>query len=301
MIATGFLRLGLDNNIKNERTRMDELDDLVTTTSLTFLGLTVGCARCHDHKFDPIPQKDYYRLQAVFFSTRGIEHPLVPAAVVETHKAASKRINDLQQPLKKLKADLEQPYRRRLFDEKLKTLPEYMQIAWRTPPDKRTEGQRLTARQIENTLTFKDEQILALMLEDEKGKHQELVARIKQLENERPKPYPSAMAIGEAGWDALPSYFLHRGSPDMKGSRMDPGTLSVACEQEYAFPQPPADARSSWRRRGLAEWIASPGNPLTARVMVNRIWQHYFGEGIVRSYPLFRAGIPYANPCRRCH
>ena len=289
MIATGFLRLGLDNNIKNERTRMDELDDLVTTTSLAFLGMTVGCARCHNHKFDPIPQKDYYRLQAVFFSTRGIDHPLVPPEAVEAHKAEMKRIDDLQRPLKRIKADLEEPYRRRLFDEKLKTLPDYMQVAWRTAPEKRTEGQRLNARQIENTLTFKEEQLLAIMPEEERRKQQDVGARIKELEKERPKAFPSAMAIGEAGREALPSHFLHRGSPDVKGSRMSAGVLSVACDQDYVFPQPPEDARSSWRRRGLAEWIASPGNPLTARVMVNRIWQHHFGEGIVRSASNFGA------------
>src|SRR5207302_7406270 len=72
-------------------------------------------------------------------------------------------------------------------------------------------------------------------------------------------------------------------SPDARGSLMPPGTLTVATNGEYAFPQPPADAKSSWRRRGLADWIASPENPLTARVMVNRIWQHHFGEGIVRT------------------
>ena len=76
-IATGYLRLGLENNMKNEQTRLDELDDLVTTTSNAFLGVTVGCARCHNHKFDPIPQKDYYRMQAVFFPAKPHEYPLV--------------------------------------------------------------------------------------------------------------------------------------------------------------------------------------------------------------------------------
>ena len=77
-IATGYLRLGLENNLKNEQTRLDEFDDLVATTSNAFLGVTVGCARCHNHKFDPIPQKDYYGMQAVFFPTKPYEYPLVP-------------------------------------------------------------------------------------------------------------------------------------------------------------------------------------------------------------------------------
>ncbi|MFN3322805.1 MAG: PSD1 and planctomycete cytochrome C domain-containing protein [Bryobacteraceae bacterium] len=283
LIATGYLRLGPVNNIRNERTRIDELDDIVVTTSVGFLGMTVGCARCHNHKFDPIPQKDYYRLQAVFFSTKEVEHPLVGPEVVEAYKAEMKRIDELQKPHKKAKEEIEEPYRKILFDRKLATLPEYMQIAWKTPPEKRTEGQRLNANQIEKTIRFKEEEILAIMPEEEKQRHKEVAGEIAGLEKQRPERYPTARIIGEGGREPLPSHFLHRGSIDVKGSVMQAGVLSVACEDEYEFPTPPENARSSWRRRGLAEWIASPSNPLTARVMVNRIWQHHFGEGIVRT------------------
>jgi mono/diheme cytochrome c family protein len=297
MIATGYLRLGPDNNIKNERTRMDEMDDLIVTTSLTFLGMTVGCARCHNHKFDPIPQKDYYSLQAVFFSTKGIEYPLVPPDVVAAHKAEMKRITDLQEPLRKAKTELEEPYRKRLFEEKLASLPDYVQVAWRTPPDMRNEGQRLNARQIEKTLTFKDEQLVAILPEVDKQKHSDLVANIRGLDKQRPKPYASARSISEPGREPLPSYFLHRGGLESKGSRMGPGILSAADENGYKFPEPPDGAPSSWRRRGLADWISSAENPLTARVMVNRIWQHHFGEGIVRTPSNFgKTGQPPSHP-----
>src|SRR5262249_26297515 len=89
--------------------------------------------------------------------------------------------------------------------------------------------------------------------------------------------------IAESGTEARPSYFLHRGSLDARGSLMSPGVLSVAAWKEPEFAVPPPDAKSTWRRRGLAEWLVAPENPLTARVMVNRIWQHHFGEGIVRT------------------
>jgi mono/diheme cytochrome c family protein len=283
IVATGYLRLGMDNNIKDERTRMDELDDLVATTSLTFLGMTVGCARCHNHKFDPIPQKDYYRLQAVFFSTRGYEYPLVRPEEIAAHKAEMSRIDRLQEPLKKEKRALEEPYRKRLFEEGLKALPEYMRVAWQTPLDQRTDGQRLNALQIEKALVFDDEKIRPVLSPEDREKQDALIANIKQLDKERPKPYPAARAIKEDSREALPSYFLYRGSPDARGSLMSPGTLTVATNSEYKFPEPPADAQSSWRRHGLADWIASPDNPLTARVMVNRIWQQHFGEGIVRT------------------
>jgi hypothetical protein len=297
MIATGYLRLGMDNNIKDERTRMDELDDLVATTSLSFLGMTVGCARCHNHKFDPIPQKDYYRLQAVFFSTQGYEYPLVSPAEQAAHAAAMSRIDALQEPFKKAKADLEAPYRQRLFDEGLKALPEYMRLAWQTPEDKRTEAQKLNARQIEKTLVFREDKIRETLSPEDKQRQADLNRTIKELDEQRPKPFPTARVIKEPSRDPLPSFFLYRGSPDARGSLMQPGTLSVATEGVYEYPKPPANATSSWRRRGLAEWIASSRNPLTARVMVNRIWQHHFGEGIVRTPSNFgKTGEPPSHP-----
>ena len=152
MIATGFLRLGPEGGGGGERGRQDALDDIVATTSLTFLGLTVGCARCHNHKFDPIPQKDYYRIQAVFASTRGVEHPLVPAHEVRAHQAEDERIDGLLAPLRAEKRKIEAPYLKRLVDREIAKLPEYMQMAWHTPPDERTEGQRLNVTQIEKTL-----------------------------------------------------------------------------------------------------------------------------------------------------
>jgi hypothetical protein len=128
-----------------------------------------------------------------------------------------------------------------------------------------------------------EEKILVLMSEEEKQKHAELTAKIKEIAKLRPDPFPTARAVQEKGREPQPSYFLHRGSIDSKGTQMSPGVLTVAWDGKYEFPSPPPDANSSWRRRGFAEWIASPDNPLTARVMVNRLWQHHFGEGIVRT------------------
>ena len=297
MIATGFLRLGPDNNLKTERTRMDELDDLISTTSLAFLGMTVKCARCHDHKFDPIRQKDYYQMQAVFFSTKGVEHPLVTDELVAAHEAEQRKVDELQLPVEQSKENLEEPYRKRLFEERIEALPPYLQVAWRTSPDERTEGQRLNARQIQETLKIEEKEILAVMSAQDKQQRQELIASIEELGQQRPEPYPRAMVIGEESRDPLPSHFLHRGSPDARGSLMSPGVLTVASNGDYRFPTAPQYARSSWRRAGLANWIASPDNPLTARVMVNRIWQHHFGEGIVRTPSNFGStGEPPTHP-----
>ncbi len=304
VIATGFLRLGPEGGGGGERGRQDSLDDLITTTSLTFMGLTVGCARCHDHKFDPILQKDYYRIQAVFFSTRPVSYPLVDPAVVAANRAETQRIDGLQKPLRKSKTDIEEPFLKVLVEEAVSRLPDYMQLAWRTPEAQRTPGQRLNVGQIRKTLQddplsarITEDHMVARMSEDEKRRHNELKAQISQLEKQKPKPYPTARTIGEDGPKARPSYFLHRGSIDTKGPLMSPGVLSVINETDYEFPTPPADSKSSWRRRGLAEWLVSPENPLAARVMVNRIWQHHFGEGIVRTPSNFgKMGEPPSHP-----
>ena len=288
MIATGFLRLGPEGGGGGERGRQDALDDIITTTSLTFMGMTVGCARCHDHKFDPIRQSDFYRIQAVFAPTRPVNHPLVKPDVVAAHQAETKRIEGLQRPLKKAKDELEAPYLKMLVEEAVSRLPEYMQIAWRTPEDKRTPGQKLNVQQIrktleDDTLSMKltEKDIVARMPAEAKQKHQDLVAQIRALDKQKPKPYPTARAIGEMSAKPAPTYFLHRGSADAKGPAVQPGVLSVIGECD--FPTPPANAKSSFRRRGLAEWLTNKQNPLTARVMVNRLWQHHFGEGLVRT------------------
>ncbi|MFN0109860.1 MAG: DUF1553 domain-containing protein [Blastocatellia bacterium] len=287
IIATGFLRLGPEGG-GGERGRQDALDDVITTTSLTFMGMTTGCARCHDHKFDPIPQADFYRIQAVFDPMRPVNHPLVAPEVVAAHKSETQRIEAQQKPLKKAKDELEAPYLKILVEEAVSRLPDYMQIAWRTPEGKRTAGQKLNVQQIRKTLEddtlsqkLTDKDIVARMTLEDQQKHQALVAQIKTLDRQKPKPFPTARAIGEAGKQPAPTYFLQRGNFESKGPAVNPGVLSVV--SDYEFPSSPANAKSSFRRRGFAEWLTNKQNPLTARVMVNRLWQHHFGEGIVRT------------------
>jgi mono/diheme cytochrome c family protein len=296
MIATGFLRLGPEGGGGGERGRQDALDDIVGTTTLTFMGMTVACARCHNHKFDPIPQKDYYRIQAVFYSTRPVEHPLVPSHVVAAHRAEVQRIDDLKKPLEERKKSLEAPYLKQLVEAAVSELPEYLQLAWNTPAKERTEGQRLNVLQIEKTLQndtlrakITEKDIVALMPPEDRRQHESVKAEIASLEAKKPASYATARAIGEAGREPRPSHFLLRGSIDAKGSEMAPGVLTVATAADPVFPAPPSDATSSWRRRGFAEWLASAENPLTARVLVNRVWQHHFGEGIVRTPSNFGA------------
>ncbi len=285
MIATGFMRLGAEGGGRNEA-----LDDLVATTALTFSAMTVQCARCHNHKFDPIPQKDYYRIQSIFFSTRDVDYSLVPEAEVAANRKETQRIDALIKPIRGKKDAIEKPYHQQIIDREVAKLPEYMQIAWKTPAEKRTEGQRLNVIQIQGTLAINSlrklvttADVVALMPPDVKAQHAKLEDEIEALEKQKPRRLASARAIGERGREPQPSYFLHRGSPDARGTQMTPGVLAVTRKSDWSFPEAPPTATSSYRRRGYAEWLVSPDNPLTARVMVNRLWQHHFGEGIVRT------------------
>ncbi|MEE8147529.1 MAG: DUF1549 domain-containing protein, partial [Longimicrobiales bacterium] len=293
MIATGFLRLGPDLPVE------DALDDMVTTTSLAFMGMTVGCARCHDHKFDPSPQQDDIRIAAVFLPARKVEHPLVSESEVTAHRNETRRLDQLIRPLQREKRNLEEPHREKIVAAEVAKLPEYMQIAWNTPEEERTEGQRLNVTQIEKALETSDlrakiteEDIVAMMSAEEKQRHAGLRARMRELERQKPTRYPTALAMSERGG--------RRGRRAREASTEPPGVpgvLTVASPPDYSFPEPPEGAESSHRRLAFAEWLVSPEHPLTARVMVNRIWQHHFGEGIVRTPSNFgKMGEPPSHP-----
>ena len=302
-IATGFLRVGPEGN-DVEQTRLDELDDLVNATSLTFMAATVSCARCHDHKFDPIAQKDYYRMQAVFYPTTRAMHPLVPAEEVAANEAERERVGALVDSLRKAKRSFEEPYLQILIKREVAKLPDYLQEAWNTPEEERTDGQKLNAKQIAKSLRagsrearISEDEIISMMSPTVAMIHAVTKTEIEDVSRQRPRRLPSVRVIGEKGRQPEPSHFLHRGSATAKGSVMTPGVLAVASQGEWNFPDPPEDASTSWRRRGFAEWLADRDNPLTARVLVNRIWQHHFGEGIVRTPSNFgKMGEPPSHP-----
>ena len=296
-VATGYVYLGPEANQRNEQTRMDELDDILSTTSQTMLGMTVGCARCHNHKFDPIPQKDYYRMQAVFFPSSSKDLPIVPNEEMKKHEAALKAWRARLEPAEAELKALQAPYRAKIRAEKIAELPDFYQLALKTSAEKRTEGQRLNALQVEKTLGISRGEIEWIMTPPDAAKECQLIEKITLIQNAKPEVETAFATIEKDGGKPRDSHFLHQGSLGNKGSVMKPGVLSVATEKEFDFPTPDPGATSSMRRKAFAEWVTSPRNPLTARVMVNRIWQHHFGEGIVRTPSNFgKTGEPPTHP-----
>jgi hypothetical protein len=289
LTALGFCRngpfIGDMVLMQNEMTRQDELDDMVSTTSAAFLGLTMGCARCHNHKYDPLSQNDYYRMVAVFAPSVRTDIPLVPESFVEQYKSKvfeiDRQVDNLTQQLHRL----QKPIRDRLVEAKYKELPEPLQVAIKTDPARRTEAQKRQAIQVMDSVGVTEVELTAALSTEDRKKSEELKKQIDDLEKSKPAPLPSAMAITDPTATPASSYFLHRGNTLSKGSPMEPGPPLVlsALGREIVFPKPAPQAKTTGRRLALAKWLASEENPLTGRVMVNRIWQHHFGNGIVET------------------
>ena len=300
--ALGFCRngpfIGDMAFMQNEQTRQDELDDIVSTVGGAFLGLTVGCARCHDHKYDPLRQKDYYSMVAVFAPSIRDDTPLAPPELSENYDRRMTEIDREIEGLKYRVYKLHEPTRERLLQAKYRELSKTLRIAVLTSPESRTEAQTLQAKEVRSTVVVPEEEILPELSEEEKKKTEEWKAEIERLDQSRPS-LPLAQAITESEPDVRPTYFLHRGNVRNKGSAVEPAAPAVLAPpgQDLAFPPRGLKGGTSGRRLTLARWIASADNPLTARVMVNRIWRHHFGRGIVTTPNNFgKTGEPPTHP-----
>src|SRR5262245_37679792 len=324
-IATGFLRAGPRVAFRekdNPERRYEYLDDLIATTGRGLLGLTVQCARCHNHKFDPIPQRDYYSLVATFYGYVETTHPLVPPAEAAAYEKQMREIDARQAALKAQVKQIEAPYEQRVRQEAYKKFPEAVQQAIAKPEGERTPGEQLLAQQVIEQINPGSRALAAIMAPADAARAKALADQIAALDKQRPAPIPVAEIVtdgdyryapngegdevigcpkcriiegppgeflhsGPGRYQAPPSYFLLRGDPNNKGSEMKPGFVAAATYGTPPIEIPPSDGHTSGRRRALAEWLASPQNPLTARVIVNRIWHHHFGRGIVATLDNF--------------
>jgi cytochrome c553 len=261
IVATGMLAIGNwgGGDADKEKLLTDIADDQVDVVSRAFLGLTVACARCHDHKFDPIPTEDYYSLAGIFFSSHILQDPgpktngppmlripLVPASELERRKPLQARAAELEKRLKQAGR------------EQLTVLLNGLSPG--------SAGYLLGAWQ----------------LQERKSSLVQLQHELDVLKKSLP-PIPFANGIQEGGCPQSPQAGIHdvrvhiRGRYDRLG-RLVPRRFPRILAGENQTPITQGSGRLE-----LARWIASPQNPLTARVMVNRIWQHHFGEGIVRT------------------
>jgi len=281
LIATGYARAGSEHlvagNIDPDVSRQEVLTEIATSVGQTFLGLTVNCARCHNHKFDPILQADYYRLQAVFAGAKGKDVEIATPEEKARWESANTAYKGLITPVEDALKGLAQPVEERLKSAKLQTLEPSLREAFNTPEDKRTPAQKIQAENAKDQTGVTWDEVVAAMSPEDQRRRTALRVRLHEIEATAPDPLPTAYAYVNVPDPVGQSFVLRMGDPKNRLEPVEPGIPRVL-RANYEIPSTPAG-----RRTALANWLASPDNPLTARVMVNRIWQFRTGQGLVRT------------------
>jgi hypothetical protein len=277
LVAAGFNRCGpvhqTSGNVDAAVGRQEELTEMTSAVGAAFLGLTVACARCHDHKFDPIPQKDYYHLQAFFSAARPREVDLATAAERADFDRRTKELNEQLAPLRKELKELEAPYQKRLREAKRAKLEPAYRQALDTEAKQRTAEQKKLAADAEVLLKVTWDEVVAALSPADRDRRAALRRRVHELEAHKPAPPAKAWTVADGG-GKLETAVLKRGNPHNPGARVGP-------DFPRALRRPGADDPRD--RIELARWLTRPDHPLTARVIVNRLWQHHFGKGLVRT------------------
>ncbi|HEU4752579.1 MAG TPA: PSD1 and planctomycete cytochrome C domain-containing protein, partial [Armatimonadota bacterium] len=285
-VATGFLRAGpqhvVGGNQDTAVNRQEWLTEAVSSVGNAVLGLTIGCARCHDHKFDPIPQADYYRLQAFFAAADNFDYEKNSSQAEAAYKQAAAEHQKRLEPLQQRIAAIEQPYRQRLVAEKAKKLDPVYAEALRLSAAERTPEQKRLAGEAQTMLKVEWDELVASLSPLDRLRRADLRRELHALEQQAPEPLPMAPGVADTMASAVPgSHLLLRGDPHTPGPEVQPALPAVLADRPSVPITPPRGVKSTGRRSALAQWLVSPENPLTARVLVNRLWQHHFGRGIV--------------------
>jgi hypothetical protein len=283
LVATGFLRLWPDeyNAANLEQRRQEILDDVTDVTGQVFLGMTFGCGRCHDHKYDPILQTDYFRLQAFFAPMRPRDD--LPAATPEEKRQYQRRLDAWQAASRAIRDEMEKLVADKRSQQRKYALGKFrpeIQQAVLTPDEKRTPYQRQIALIAEKQLHPAEQIVPSRLPPDKKKRYQELERQLSALATPRPQTLPQAMAVTDIGLEAPPTYLLAGGDWRKPRQQLQPGFPHFLDDSPPQI-RPIPERKTTGRRSALARWLTRKDNPLTARVLVNRLWQHHFGTGIV--------------------
>lgn len=276
LIATGYLRLGPVDSTgslfeENAKNRNELMTDLANTTGSAFLGLTLSCANCHDHKYDPISQADHFRIRAFFAGVKRQDDTAIDLAPVQEEiQKHNADIDANLAELAKTESGLLKPARQTILSVRREGIPADILPLLDIPKEKQTKEIKEKLKPYAEKLRIEDKDLVKALSPSDRDLLESTrreIARLRGMRRESIK----AMTMREEGGARPKTHLFYQGDFTQPREEVTAGFLSAL------DPNPATDAR----RSTLAAWIASPGNPLTARVIVNRVWQSHFGRGIV--------------------
>ncbi len=282
IIATGFLRHWIyEYNQRDVRTQWDSiLNDVTDVTGDVFLAMGMGCARCHDHKFDPILQRDYFRLRAFFAPLVPRDDlPLAGAAQLAVYRTKLATWEEATQEIRQEIAVIEQPHFDAAARPAIKKFPPDIRpmMAKRAQDRLPLEHQLAELAYRQAKVEIEKVKIEAKLKGEQKERWQQLKQQLAEYDHLKPQPLPPAFTVADVSASAPPTVI----PGDSQAQDVPPGYLSVLNPADADVVPPPMNANSTGRRTALANWIASADNPLSTRVIVNRVWQYHFGRGLV--------------------
>ena len=301
VIATGYLRCAADASRPNFKTIRNAdalyyyptLDDTLRIVASSTMGLTLHCAKCHDHMFDPIPQVDYYRMQAIFMGAYRPDNwiaqserrlPIATASQRVEADAHNAKIDATEvKPLQTERNELKARFREQRYQQLLAKEPEDVRVAFATAADKRSDDQRRLFEKHKARLQPPDKE-LEVTLKKEFPEYKAETERLDQAiaaANAKRVQFEQIRALYDLPGE-VSTHLLRRGDPLTPGAEVQPGVLdTLTTPKPLDWAAPPKDAKTSGRRLAFARWLTQPDHPLTGRVFVNRVWLHHFGEGLV--------------------
>ncbi|MGV3771761.1 MAG: PSD1 and planctomycete cytochrome C domain-containing protein [Verrucomicrobiales bacterium] len=286
LIATGFLRMGPQDNsapLFNEqaRARAELMFDLTETTGSAFLGLTMSCCRCHDHKFDPLSQADYFRLRAFFEPVKYADDlPIDLKNEQAKIRTENEQLEKQMSPLRESREALLGSKGDELEWERLaKAAPEERAI-YNLPRLNLSDEVKALAEKLNDKIEPKEKEIIAALDDETRKRFDQLGKEIADKQKQK-KNLTHALLMTD-GKDEQPTRIYFGGDYKQPREETPPGFIS-ALDPNPATIEKPTNPQTTGRRLTLARWISSETNPLTARVFVNRVWQNFFGKGLVET------------------